>query len=285
MNLLKAGIATADCLTAVSPTYAREIQTPEQGFGLDGLLRYRSADLVGILNGADLEGWDPESDPYLPARYSAQDLSGKAACKAALQREFGLPVDPGKPLVGMVSRLVDQKGVGELFGPLSGSAYRVCADMALQFAVLGSGEKWCEDEVRSLAGRLPNFRARIGYDERLSHLVEAGSDFFMMPSRYEPCGLNQMYSLRYGTLPIVHRTGGLADTVENYIQDTGAGTGFMFDNLTPRAIYDTVGWAVWAWYNRREHVEAMRVPRHGQALLVGTARRRSSPSFTTAPSS
>ncbi len=258
VNLLKAGIRSADCLTAVSPTYAREIQTPEFGFGLDGLLRHRSADLVGILNGADLDGWDPESDHYLPARFSAADLSGKAACKAALQRELGLPEDPDRPLVSMVSRLVDQKGVGELFGPLSGSAYRVCADMALQFALVGSGERWCEDEARSLSSRLPNFRARIGYDERLAHLAEAGADFFLMPSRYEPCGLNQMYSLRYGTLPIVHRTGGLADTVENYNQDTGSGTGFMFDNLTPRAIYDTVGWAVWAWYNRRDHVEAMR---------------------------
>ena len=130
--------------------------------------------------------------------------------------------------------------------------------MDLQFAVLGSGEKWCEDELRSLSGRLPNFRAKIGFEERLAHLIEAGSDFFLMPSRYEPCGLNQMYSLRYGTLPIVHRTGGLSDTVENYNQDSGAGTGFMFDNLTPRAIYDTVGWALWAWYNRREQVVAMR---------------------------
>ena len=258
VNLLKAGLASADCLTAVSPSYAREIQTPEQGFGLDGLLRFRSADLVGILNGADLDGWDPAADPFLPANFSAGDLSGKAACKAELQRELGLPVDPARPLVAMVSRLVEQKGVGELFGPLSGSAYRVCSDMALQFAVLGSGERWCEEEVRSLAGSLPNFRARIGYDERLAHLMEAGADFFMMPSRYEPCGLNQMYSLRYGTLPIVHRTGGLADTVENYNQDTGAGTGFMFDNLTPRAIYDTAGWAVWAWYNRPEHIKAMR---------------------------
>jgi starch synthase len=130
--------------------------------------------------------------------------------------------------------------------------------MDLQIALVGSGERWCEDEVRSLVAKLPNFRAKLGYDERLAHLAEAGADFFLMPSRYEPCGLNQMYSLRYGTLPVVHRTGGLADTVENYDQATGAGTGFMFDDLTPRAIYDTVGWAVWAWYNKREQVEAMR---------------------------
>jgi starch synthase len=258
INLLKAGMTNADCLTTVSPTYAREIQTPEFGFGLDGLLRFRSENLVGILNGVDLDDWDPEADALLPATYSSADMGGKALCKAALQREFGLPVDPAKPLIGMVSRLVDQKGVGELFGPMYGSAYDICAKMDLQLALIGSGEKWCENEVRSLAARLPNFRAVIGYDERIAHLIEAGSDFFLMPSRYEPCGLNQMYSLRYGTLPIVHRTGGLADTVENYNQETGAGTGFMFDRLTPRSIFDTVGWAVWAWYNRSEHIRIMR---------------------------
>lgn len=258
VNLLKAGIYSADCLTTVSPTYAREIQTPEFGFGLDGLLRFRSADLVGILNGVDLEAWNPETDAFLPATYSAADMKGKAACKALLQRELGLAQDSKKPLFAMVTRLVEQKGIGELFGPFSGSAYRICADMDMQLALVGSGERWCEDEVRSLSAKLPNFRARLGYDERLAHLAEAGADFFLMPSRYEPCGLNQMYSLRYGTLPVVHRTGGLADTVENYNQETGSGTGFMFDNLTPRAIYDTVGWAVWAWYNKQEHLAAMR---------------------------
>jgi len=258
INLLKAGLSNADCLTTVSPTYAREIQTPEFGFGLDGLLRFRSEDLVGILNGVDLDDWNPETDALLPAAYSASDLSGKALCKAALQREFGLPLDAAKPLVGMVSRMADQKGVGELFGPMYGSAYDICSTMDLQFVLIGSGERWCENEVRSLSSRLPNFRAIVGYDERIAHLIEAGSDFFMMPSRYEPCGLNQMYSLRYGTLPIVHRTGGLADTVENYNQETGGGTGFMFDRLTPRSIFDTTGWAVWAWYNRSDHIRVMR---------------------------
>ncbi len=258
INLLKAGIACADQLTTVSPTYAREIQTPEYGFGLDGLLRSRSHDLVGILNGVDLEHWSPENDGLIPARYSAADMSGKAACKAALQREFGLPEDPSVPVVGMVTRLTDQKGIGELFGPSYGSAYSICADMKAQLAVFGSGEKWCEEELASLSSRLPNFKARIGYSEKIAHLVEAGADFFLMPSRYEPCGLNQLYSLRYGTLPIVRRTGGLADTVENYDQETGEGTGFVFDELTPRSIFDTVGWAVWAWYNKQDHIKAMR---------------------------
>jgi len=258
INLLKSGIASADALTTVSPTYAREIQTPELGVGLDGLLRHRSADLVGILNGVDVDDWDPAKDPLIPAHFSNLDLSGKAECKKALQAAFGLEASPAKPLIGMVSRLTDQKGIGELFGPLYGAAYRICAEMDLQFVVLGSGERWCEEELRSLASRLPNFRVRIGYDDKLAHLIEAGSDFFMMPSRYEPCGLNQMYSLRYGTLPIVRRTGGLADTVENYNEHAGTGTGFMFDQLTPSSIFDTTGWAVWAYYNRPAHVEAMR---------------------------
>jgi starch synthase len=131
--------------------------------------------------------------------------------------------------------------------------------MKLQFVLIGTGEPWCEHEIRSLSSRLPNFKAHIGYSEELSHLIEAGADFFLMPSRYEPCGLNQMYSLAYGTLPIVRRTGGLADTVENYNEDSGAGTGFLFDDLTPSSIYNTVGWAVWAWYNQRDHIEAMRL--------------------------
>ena len=258
VNLLKGGVSEADALSTVSPTYAREIQTPELGAGLDGLLRHRSADLVGILNGVDLEDWDPRTDRLIPARYSAKDLSGKAACKAALQRAFGLPEDPAVPVVGMVSRLADQKGIAELFGPSYGSAASICEGMALQFVIQGSGEKWCEAELSSLAARIPNFKARIGYNEATAHLIEAGADFFMMPSRYEPCGLNQMYSLRYGTLPIVRRTGGLADTVENYDEESGGGTGFMFDDLTPRAVFDTTGWAVWVWYNRPERLRAMR---------------------------
>jgi starch synthase len=258
INLLKAGISQADCLSTVSPTYAREIQTPALGAGLDGLLRARSSDLVGILNGVDSGEWDPSRDQLLPARFGPGDLAGKAKCKRELQKAFGLAEDDELPVIGMVARLTDQKGIAELFGPNYGSAWEICSKMAVQFAVIGSGEKWCEAELSSLSSRLPNFRTRSGYSEALAHLVEAGSDFYMMPSRYEPCGLNQMYSLRYGTLPIVHRTGGLADTVENYNQETGGGTGFAFDNLTPRSIFDTTGWAVWAWYNKPGHIAAMR---------------------------
>lgn len=259
VNLLKAGLTMADCLATVSPTYAREIQTPPYGFGLDGLLRHRSRDLVGILNGVDTEVWNPEIDTYIPARYSVTRMEGKAICKSALQNRFGLSVDEKVPLIGMVARLTEQKGIGELFGRGYGAIQNVCSTMDAQIVVVGSGDAWCEEELRSLSARFPNFKAKIGYDEELAHLLEAGSDFYLMPSRYEPCGLNQMYSLRYGTLPIVHRTGGLADTVENYSQATGEGTGFMFDDLTPRALYNTIGWAVWAWYNRKDHIETMRI--------------------------
>jgi starch synthase len=258
LNMLKAGLYSADKINTVSPNYAEETKIQAHGFRLDGVLRYRAADYSGILNGIDSVVWNPQKDPMIPMRYSAKDMAGKAEAKAALQQRFNLVEDPDVPIIGMVTRLTEQKGVGELFGPTYGSAWNICSDLKLQFVLIGTGEPWCEHEIQSLASRLPNFRAHIGYSEELSHLVEAGSDFFLMPSRYEPCGLNQMYSLNYGTLPIVRRTGGLADTVENYDERKGTGTGFMFDDMTPQAIYNTVGWAIWAWYNRPEHIRAMR---------------------------
>lgn len=257
INFLQAGVSCADMITTVSPTYAREIQTAEGGFGMDGLLRVRSDVIRGILNGADLRQWNPEIDKKIPANYSAKDLSGKAKCKAELQKRMGLEVNPDIPVVGIVTRLVDQKGIAEVFAPTYGSIFNICANMKVQFAILGSGETWCENEINTLQSKLPNLRAYIGYDDALSHLIEAGSDFFLMPSRYEPCGLNQIYSMLYGTLPIVRRTGGLADTVDNYNEKTGDGTGFVFDQLTPGAVYDTVGWAVWAYYNKKDHILKM----------------------------
>ena len=259
MNLLKAGICSADMINTVSPNYKEETKTSAFGFRLDGVLRGRGEDYLGILNGIDTEIWNPAKDNLIPAPYSAKSMEDKAKAKEALQKELGLPQQPDTPVIGFISRLTSQKGVGELFGPAYGSAYAICRDMNIQLAVLGSGEAWCEHEIRSLEGKLSNLRARIGFDEKLSHLIEAGSDFFLMPSRYEPCGLNQMYSLMYGTIPIVRNTGGLTDTVENFDQDTGTGTGFVFDDLTPQAIYNTVGWAVWAYYNRRPQIEAMRL--------------------------
>lgn len=257
INFLKAGLTSADMLTTVSPTYAKEIQTPSSGFRMDALLRHRSQDLVGILNGVDTDVWNPSKDTFIAENYSVKNLEGKAKDKAALQKRMGLPVDPDVPLFGIITRLADQKGVAELFAPTYGSMYKICTEMKVQVVVLGAGERWCEDELRALESKLPNFKAYIGYDESLSHQIEAGSDFFIMPSRYEPCGLNQMYSLLYGTLPIVRRTGGLADTVQNYNQETGEGTGFMFDELTPQSVFDTVGWAVYAWYNKKDHILAM----------------------------
>ncbi len=257
INLLRGGLSAAHILTTVSPTYASEIMTPEHGCGLEGLLARRQPDLFGVLNGIDYDVWNPETDPLIEARYSADDLGGKAVNKAALQRRMGLEDDAETPLFAIVSRLVDQKGFGQLCGPAHGSLYSICADFDLQFVILGTGDRWCEDELRSLDERLPNLAVEIGFNNKLAHLIEAGADFFLMPSAYEPCGLNQMYSLRYGTLPIVRRTGGLADSVDN-ADGRGGGTGFIFDELTPRAIYDTVGWALWTWYNRRRRIEAMR---------------------------
>ncbi|HSL16447.1 MAG TPA: glycogen synthase GlgA [Methylomirabilota bacterium] len=257
VNLLQAGLRGADVLTTVSPTYAEEIKTPELGEGMDGLLRHRSADLFGVLNGIDYELWDPRTDGHLPANFSADDLGGKAACKAALQEVMGLEVGADKPLYAMVSRLVEQKGFGELCGPTYGSLYRICDELDLQFVILGTGEAWCETELASLADRLPNLAVALEYNDPLAHLFMAGADFLLVPSRFEPCGLTQMYAMRYGTLPIVRRTGGLADTVASYDEPSGEGTGFAFDLLTPSAIYNTVGWALWAWYNRPEHLAAM----------------------------
>jgi len=274
VNLLQAGVRAADLLTTVSPTYAREIQTPEHGHSMDGILRRRRDDLFGVLNGIDYDDWNPETDPLIAAPFSARAISGKARNKKALQAEFGLAENADVPLFGMVSRLVDQKGFGDLCGPTHGSLYQICTDFELQIVILGTGDAWCEDELSKLAARLDNLGVRIAFDNRLAHLVEAGSDFFLMPSLYEPCGLNQMYSLRYGTLPIVRRTGGLADTVESYDEATAGGTGFVFDELTPSSIYNTVGWALWTWYNRPKHIRAMRTRAMKQRFSWGDAAER-----------
>jgi len=258
INMLQAGINNADILTTVSPTYAEEIQTPEFGCGLDKLLRQREPDLFGVLNGMDYETWNPETDLHIAANYSHEDLSGKAVNKAELQAAMGLEVDPAVPVFAMVSRLAEQKGFGELCGPTHGSLFSICNRLELQFVILGTGEAWCEEELTVLDEKLPNLSVALEFNDPLAHLFEAGADFFLMPSAYEPCGLSQMYSLRYGTLPIVRRTGGLADTVENFNQDTGEGTGFVFDQLNPRAIANTVGWAVWTWYNKPEDIVTMR---------------------------
>jgi starch synthase len=254
LNLTKAALMHATLLTTVSPTYADEIKTPDCGYGLDGVLRDRSDDLVGIVNGIDTGEWSPATDPHLPARFSASDLRGKAICKAELQREAGLPVRPELPLVGLVARLAPQKGIDVLAQAL----HRIL-DLDLQFVLLGTGDPEAESFFAQVADeRGDRFCAWLHFDNGRAHRIEAGSDFFLMPSRFEPCGLNQLYSLAYGTLPIVRATGGLADTVRSYSEPTGRGTGFSFGDLTPGALFDTVGWAVSTWYNRPHHIEAMR---------------------------
>lgn len=248
VNLLKGGIYHATQWNAVSPKYAREIQTPQFGHGLEGVAIDRSRDLRGILNGIDYTEWNPGVDRHIAATYTADDKSGKAVCKAALQREMGLPVRDDVPLVGIISRLVHQKGVD-----LLARAMPQILDLDLQFVLLGSGEPEHHEFFSRLSSvRHDKFAAHIGYNNPLAHRIEAGSDLYIMPSRFEPCGLNQLYSLSYGTLPIVHAVGGLDDTVENYDQVTGEGTGFKFWDLHPRAIFDTIGWAVHAWYERKE---------------------------------
>lgn len=178
MNLLKSALVSSDKLTTVSPTYAKEIQRPEFGFRMDGILRYRSSDLTGILNGIDTDIWNPSTDTHIPVNYTAKTLAKKAENKKALQEKMGLPVNPDVPIIGLITRLADQKGVSELFGPAYGSAHRICTEIKLQMVVLGSGELWCETELGALNKSLPNFSAYIGYDDDLSHLIEAGSDFF-----------------------------------------------------------------------------------------------------------
>ena len=232
VNFLKTAIAFADRITTVSPRYAREITTEEFGYGLDGLLRRRQADLTGILNGVDYDEWNPATDPHLLHPFSVANLSGKAAEKADLQKEFGLPVRPASPLFGNITRLADQKGVDIQLAALE---EMLAADQ--QFLLLGSGSPFFENAYRRLAARFPGKAAiRIGFDQSLSHRVEAGCDFFLMPSRFEPCGLNQMYSQRYGTIPIVRRTGGLDDSVVDIAEDTERATGIKFGEYSSRAL-------------------------------------------------
>jgi starch synthase len=245
VSYLKAGLALADRLTTVSPRYAREIQTPEQGFGLDGVLRARAKVLHGILNGADYEIWNPERDVHLPATYSAESLAGKRTCKAELQRQLGLPVRADVPLCGSISRLTDQKGFDLILGALPSLLER-----DVQYVVLGSGDPRFESAFAELAAKHPKKLAvRIGYDEALSHRIEAGCDLYVMPSRFEPCGLNQMYSLRYGTPPIVRATGGLDDTIVDFDPRTRSGTGFKFEKYEVDALADTWRRALAAWAN------------------------------------
>ena len=255
VNFLKGGIHFADFVTTVSPKYAEETLGGSQSYGLAPYLREKKDKYIGILNGADYSVWDPKTDKMIPANFSARSFKGKALCKRELQRRFGLAEDEKIPLIGVVSRFAHQKGLDILAKTIG----RIVDSMVVQFAVMGSGE----NELEHFFGRIPGEKpgrigSFIGYSDEISHLVEAGSDFFIMPSRYEPCGLNQIYSLKYGTLPIVRNTGGLSDTVIQYNESDGSGTGFKFDYLSPDALFDTVGWAVSTYFDRPKHIDMMR---------------------------
>ncbi len=255
INFTKGALFYADTINTVSPVHAQEILTPEGGQGIAQYLERRRSDIYGILNGADYDHWNPEHDKLIPANYSSSDLSGKALCKTALQKEFLLVEDPSVPVIGVVSRFAHQKGL-DLLAPVIES---IVNNMKVQFVLLGNGEKGLEDFFGGLPARYPGrIGAWIGYNEAKAHLIEAGSDFFLMPSLYEPCGLYQIYSLKYGTLPIVRDTGGLADTVEQYDEATGDGTGFRFQAPNANAVYYAVGWAVSTYYDRPQHIETMR---------------------------
>ena len=249
ISYLKGGIQFSRIITTVSPTYAREIQQPQFGFGFDGVLRARAHDLVGIVNGIDYDYWNPATDPHLETHFDAANLSAKRDAKLDLLSEMNLPETADmieRPLVAMISRLIDQKGF-DLVAELADELTRLDAT----FVVLGTGERHYEDLWLALVSRHPDrVAARIGFNEGLAHRIEAGADLFLMPSRFEPCGLNQMYSLRYGTIPLVHATGGLYDTVRNLNPVTGEGTGFTFDDYTSQALLGTLRWALDIYKNR-----------------------------------
>jgi starch synthase len=239
VSYLKAGINFSEKITTVSPGYAREIMTPELGFGLEGVVTRRANDLVGILNGIDTERWDPSRDPFVPAQFSVKSLDGKRLARQALLEAIGLNRSGSameRPVIGLVSRLTDQKG----FDLIAAAAGELMA-LDATWVMLGSGERRYEEQWRALASRFPDrVSATIGFDERLAHLIEAGSDIFLMPSRFEPCGLNQLYSLRYGTIPVVRATGGLDDTVRDASESKTQATGFKFREYSPGALVDAV---------------------------------------------
>lgn len=254
VNLLKGGLIHADAISTVSSKYAQEIRTVDFGWGLDGLIDINSYKLHGILNGVDYDEWSPSVDTLIPHTFDSDDMSGKELCKSTLQQTFNLPRCAEVPLIGFVGRLAEQKGI-----ELIATAIHRLLETDIQIVMLGAGEKWAEHYFSDIARMYPDkFGCFIGYRNDLAHQIEAGSDLFLMPSLFEPCGLNQIYSLRYGTLPIVRATGGLDDTIENYHNDGENGTGFKFYDATPDALINTVGWAVHTWYNDRDGFMQMR---------------------------
>jgi starch synthase len=248
VNFLKGGLVFSDYLTTVSRKYAQEIQTREYGYGLDGVVRGRADRLIGILNGVDYTLWSPEKDKFIAAKYSAKDLSGKHACKQDLLQQFKLPSENlAKPVIGIVSRFADQKG----FDLIAERAHELMHEDLL-LVVLGTGERKYEELFRALAAAYPGrVGVKIAYDNAIAHKIEAGADLFLMPSRYEPCGLNQIYSLKYGTVPIVRATGGLDDTIEAFDIEHGTGTGFKFVEYSGAAMLRSVRQALHLFMDER----------------------------------
>lgn len=259
VNFLKGALVFADFVTTVSKKYSQEIQTAEYGFGLEGVLHGRAATVTGILNGVDYKEWSPETDKFIAARYSHQDLSGKAACKQDLLTQFGIAdADSKLPVIGIVSRFAAQKG----FDLISQVMDRLAREDMIVVA-LGAGDKEYQDMFLRLHKQYPQkIAVKVAYDNGLAHKIEAGSDMFLMPSRYEPCGLNQIYSLKYGTVPVVRATGGLDDTIENWDLRTGRGTGFKFSEYTGEALLDTVKLALKAY---QDHEAWQRLMRNGMS--------------------
>jgi starch synthase len=247
VSFLKAGLVYSNAITTVSRTYSSEIQTPEYGHGLEGVLKKRAADLYGIVNGIDYEEWDPASDRSIVRKYSAERPAGKVACKQAILKQTGLPAS-GAPLIGMVTRLVDQKGLDIL-----SEALPDIMGLGVQFIVLGTGDETYHRLLTQAARRYPEqMRVLLKYDEQVAKAIYAGSDLFLMPSRYEPCGLGQLIALRYGSVPVVRKTGGLADTVRDYNPKTGRGTGFSFEEYAAPALIETLERAVAAYTDKKK---------------------------------
>ncbi|MCX7966731.1 MAG: glycogen synthase GlgA [Syntrophorhabdaceae bacterium] len=252
INFMKGGIIFSDIINTVSKRYSEEIQTAEFGYGLDGVLKTRKDDLYGIINGIDYDEWNPETDIFLPANYSYNDLRNKKICKRALLKEFNLGENEDVPLVATISRLADQKGFD-----LIASAFEEMMGLGIKYIVLGTGDRKYHEILAELSKKISkSFAVKISYDNKLAHLIEAGADMFLMPSRYEPCGLNQLYSLKYGTVPIVRSVGGLDDTIIDYTEYPERGTGFKFREYTKEAMLDAIKRAI-ALYQNKDLWEAL----------------------------
>lgn len=261
INFLRAGIENSKAVTTVSPSYAEEIKIEGFGHGLEELLLSKKDSFCGILNGVDYSEWDPEQDKLLELNFSSKKISNKWKLKEKLQKKADLRIDSGAALIAMVGRLVDQKGFGELCtasGDKSEAIKQICENKDVQLVILGTGEKWIEDELRKLDKELPNLKVYLEFDNTLAHLIEAGSDFFLMPSKYEPCGLNQVYSLKYGSIPIVRATGGLKDTVVDFFTDKENSTGFHIPEMNSESIVSTVNSVLNLWRGSKESIEKIR---------------------------